>query len=149
MSGGQLYIGASAGNSTTADSHRLTSGIGGSGIFKIQSNEGGTWTDHFAISTSGVITGNFSATDSTKLPLAGGTMTGDIVLGSNSVTGTGNSSVDVTDVYSFIPLYVYRCKVELMIICNFLRMTQNNLESHILQVIADLGVMVRVKLQGT
>ena len=35
------------------------------------------------------------------LPLAGGTMTGDIVLGSNAVTGTGNSKVEVTDVYAF------------------------------------------------
>jgi len=68
---GQLYIGAE--NSNTDDTYRQSVG---SGIFKIQSRESGTWTDRLTISSVGAATFSGNVT-------SGGTLT---------VNGTGNSA---------------------------------------------------------
>ena len=91
LSGGQLYIGASGANATTNDSHRLVSG---SGEFKIQSRESGTWTDHFTISTSGVISGNGSGLTNVPATFTGGTVANATTFNSDvtiSSAGTGDS----------------------------------------------------------
>ena len=92
LSGGQLYIGASGANATTNDSHRLLST---SGAFKIQSRESGTWTDHFTISTTGVISGNGSGLTGVTSEWDG-TLTGTAVItGDLKVTGSSEDLLTI------------------------------------------------------
>jgi hypothetical protein len=78
---GQLYIGAE--NSNTDDTYRQSVG---SGIFKIQSRESGTWTDRLTISSGGNATFN----ETTTLNATGNSYTdGSLVLRNSD--GTTNT----------------------------------------------------------
>ncbi len=67
------YIGGAA-----ADSASLSVLAGGADIGKVLTWNGTTW-----------VANNVTATDATKLPLAGGTMTGDIDMGGNDILNSG------------------------------------------------------------